>query len=90
VVHWGDNPGLIGQKGQAIFQVGMDGSNEQQLAPLTSSYVYDMAVDHNGGMPYYTEVNGSQVRRVGLDGLGDAQVIPNVSYGIAIDLYICP
>jgi hypothetical protein len=78
------------QNGQAIFQVGMDGSNEQELVPLTASYVYDMAVDHNGGMLYYTEVNGSQVRRVGLDGLSDVQIIPNVSYGIAIDLYICP
>jgi hypothetical protein len=78
------------QKGQAIFEVGMDGSNEQQVVPLTSSYVYDMVVDHNGGMLYYTEVNGSQVRRVGLDGTGDEQIIPNVPYGVSIDLYICP
>jgi hypothetical protein len=78
------------QKGQAIYEVGMDGSNEHEVVPLTNSYVYDMAVDHNGGMIYYTEVNGSQVRRVGTNGAGDTQLIPNIPYGIAIDLYVCP
>jgi hypothetical protein len=78
------------QKGQAIQVIGADGTNEHELAPLSNSYVYDMAVDHNGGKLYYTEVNGSQVRRVGLDGKNDEQLIPNVTYGVSIDLYICP
>ena len=78
------------QKGQAIQVVGTDGSNERELTPLTGSYVYDMVVDHNGGKLYYTEVNGSQVRRVGLDGKNDEQLIPNVTYGVSIDLYLCP
>ena len=78
------------QKGQAIQVIGADGTNEHELAPLTNSHVYDMAVDHNGGKLYYTEVNGNQVRRVGLDGKNDEQLIPNVTYGVSIDLYICP
>ncbi|HEX2876091.1 MAG TPA: hypothetical protein VHP33_32795, partial [Polyangiaceae bacterium] len=78
------------QKGQAIQVIGADGTNEHELVPLSNSYVYDMAVDHNGGKLYYTEVNGSQVRRVGLDGKNDEQLIPNVTYGVSIDLYICP
>jgi hypothetical protein len=49
-----------------------------------------MAIDHNGGKLYYTEVNGNQVRRVGLDGKNDEQLIPNVTYGVSIDLYLCP
>lgn len=78
------------QKGQAIQVIGADGTNEHELTPLTSSYVYDMVVDHNGGKLYYTEVNASQVRRVGLDGKNDEQLIPNVTYGVSIDLYLCP
>lgn len=78
------------QKGQAIYTVGMDGSNEHQLAPLNNAYAYDMAVDHNGGKLYYTEVNASEVRRVGLDGKNDELLIPNVAYAVSIDLYICP
>jgi hypothetical protein len=78
------------QKGQAIQVVGTDGSNERELEPLSNSYVYDMAVDHTGGKLYYTEVNGSQVRRVGLDGKNDEQLIPGVTYGVSIDLYLCP
>ena len=49
-----------------------------------------MAVDPNGGKLYYTEVNGNQVRRVGVDGKNDEQLIPNVAYGVSIDLYLCP
>jgi hypothetical protein len=78
------------QKGQAIQVIGTDGSNEHQLTPLTNAYAYDMVVDHNGGKLYYTEVNASQVRRVGLDGQNDEQLIPNVTYGVSIDLYLCP
>jgi hypothetical protein len=78
------------QKGQAIQVIGTDGSNERELTALTNSYAYDMVVDHNGGKLYYTEVNASQVRRVGLDGQNDEQVIPNVTYGVSIDLYLCP
>ena len=78
------------QKGQAIQVIGSDGSNERELTTLTNSYVYDMVVDHNGGKLYYTEVNGSQVRRVGLDGKNDEQLIPSVTYGVSIDLYLCP
>jgi len=59
------------QKGQAIYAVGADGSNEHEVAPLNNAYAYDMVVDHNGGNLYYTEVNASQVRRVGLDGKND-------------------
>jgi hypothetical protein len=78
------------QKGQAIYAVGSDGSSEREVAPLTNAYVYDMAVDHNGGNLYYTEVNASQVRRVGLDGKNDELLIPDVTYGVSLDLYICP
>ncbi len=78
------------QKGQAIWEVGTDGSNEREVTPLTSSYVYDMAVDHTGGKIYYTEVNGSQVRRVNINGTNNEQLIPNVGYAVAIDLYLCP
>jgi hypothetical protein len=49
-----------------------------------------MAVDHNGGKLYYTEVNASQVRRVGLDGNNDELLVPDVTYGVSIALYICP
>jgi hypothetical protein len=78
------------QKGQAIHAVGTDGSNEHQVAPLNNAYAYDMAVDHNGGKLYYTEVNASQVRRVGLDGKNDELIVPDVTYGVSIALYICP
>jgi hypothetical protein len=78
------------QKGQAIYTVGTDGSNEHQVAPLNNQYAYDMAVDHNGGKLYYTEVNASQVRRVGLDGKNDELLIPNVTYAVSIALYLCP
>jgi hypothetical protein len=81
---------LYWQKGQAIFAVGTDGSNERQVAPLNNAYAYDMAVDHNGGKLYYTEVNASQVRRVGLDGKNDELLIPDVTYAVSIALYICP
>ena len=78
------------QKAQAIQVVGTDGSNEDELTPRTNSYVYDMAVDHNGVKLYYTEVNRSQVRRMGLDGKNGEQLIPNVTYAVSIDLYLCP
>jgi hypothetical protein len=78
------------QKGQAIWEVGTDGSDEREVTPLTNSYVYDMAVDHTGAKIYFTEVNGSQVRRVGVNGLDNELLIPNVTYSVAIDLYLCP
>ncbi len=78
------------QKGQAIYAIGTDGSNEHEVAPLTNSYVYDIAADHNGGKLYFTEVNASQVRRIGMNGTNNELLIPDVTYGIAIDLYLCP
>ncbi|HXK20290.1 MAG TPA: MopE-related protein, partial [Polyangiaceae bacterium] len=81
---------LYWPNGLGIYQSHLDGTNEHLFLSLPSSYTYDMAFDTNGGKLYFTDVNVSEVRRVGLDGKGFETLIQNVTYPISIGLYLCP
>jgi hypothetical protein len=81
---------LYWPNGLGIYQAHLDGSNEKLFLSLPSSYTYDMAIDHNGGKLYFTDVNANEVRRVGLDGKGYEPLLEDVTYPISIGLYLCP
>ncbi|HVY29102.1 MAG TPA: MopE-related protein [Polyangiaceae bacterium] len=73
-----------------IYQAHLDGTNEVLWYPMTGVYVYSMAIDHNGGKLYYSDVNAKQVRRVGLDAKNDELLIKDIDYAVSISLYLCP
>jgi hypothetical protein len=81
---------LYWPNGLGIYQAHLDGSNEKLFLSLPSSYTYDMAIDHNGGKLYFTDVNANEVRRVGLDGKSYEPLLNDVTYPISIGLYLCP
>ena len=72
-----------------IYEAGLDGSGENLLVPLPSSFTRGMAVDYNGGKLYFTDWNDDEVRRVNLDGSGYEVLLTGIERPFAVELYLC-